>query len=137
MSQQGELDVQRVLHLVELLCPPDHIRHHHFRLGPRKVLVNCVTVSVEFVGEVVGEAQQLCETDSRGSRVLLLDFESSSDCVDVVGGDNHLPFFKIFQNLLVTADIIFSGGSKEIHNGIFIAVKFSQSCLLDYIGPAD
>jgi chloramphenicol 3-O-phosphotransferase len=74
MGKKSELDIERVLHLVQFLRPANHVRNHDLCLCPRKILVDCVLLLVQFASEMIGESQQLGEADHWRSRILLLDF---------------------------------------------------------------
>ena len=63
MQQQLVLQIEWVLHLVQLLRASDHIGHHHFRLGPGEIFVDWQVLRLELKGQMVGQSEQLGEAD--------------------------------------------------------------------------
>ena len=135
MPEEVVLDVERVLHLVELLGPTDHVGHHNLSLSPGQVLVDPHVPRPELAGEVVGQAQQLGETNNGAVGVLLLDGDGLLDGVLVVGGNDNLAFRDLPHDILEVGEVVVGGGLEVVDDGVFVAVLFGQFGLLNDVGP--
>lgn len=126
MAEEVVLNVERVLHLVELLSPADHVGDHNLSLSPGQVLVDLHVPGPELAGEMVGQAQQLGETNNGALGVLLLDGDGLLDRVLVVGGNHHLAFRDLPHYILEVCEVVIGGGLEVVDDGVLVAVLFGQ-----------
>ena len=134
MLKEVVLYIERVLHLVEFLCPPDHVGYHNLGLSPGQVLVHPHVPRPKFTGEMVGQAQQLRETNDGAVGVLLLDGDGLFNGVLVVGGNDNLALWYLPHNILKIGEVVVCGGLEVIDNGVIVAILFGQFRLLHDVG---
>lgn len=137
MLQQLELNVQRVLHLVQLLRTTDHVRNHHLSLSPRQVLVHPMTLLLQHPSQVVSQPQQLSETHLKRLMVLLLNLYDLLNSVKVVCSHHYFSPLDILHYMPEISQIIGSCSIEVIHNRVLVFPLLSQFSLLNDIGSSD